>query len=1204
MKARANCYLIVFLWCLSALLGNAASFPPDSVGVSDTSLISNRALEKSDETAVSFRRSFSFDRVPATVNELPLDDDNLGNTFLEMEDRLENAQAIIAARQKINDAISAGRFLQRLDSLAWIEFPVVLADTISNVPIHIVFDNLRLYPDYAQLEVVIGMELPQRKVGAMTNQNMPGGSGNPNGGTEYVELFFGTPNLKFSHDGGIIGDALIGLYSDTPIGSTNPSKFGMILRPWHQYGNGANTQDLGTYVKIDCDGFVEMGLEADLLFSRDWIVPVDANANPKPTGRVQGHIQTIVNDWQNILVQVSLPNFAPASYTDIAFNLSTAVFDFSDFRNSPNVEFPEAYTQQGLLPSNPTLWRGVFIKNLELTLPKQIKKKDCVATNGGGGSQPGGSGMLILDERGMYAYGDVFDPPASHLASHGPAPPELNLSRPPAADYQWSASETEDSQIRGISPPAEVYTDQTATINSCRTTIGVDNLLIDGHGVSGHFYAENVLNIGDGSMDRWRYSISDLEVELVTNQVVGFGFGGEVGIPISKKTQNFGYSAFVNIPDRTYNFNVSVIDTLTFPVFKFADVSIHPGSYLDITATPSKFVPVAVLSGFAQVKGKLGSKEDDSEAPSDSLRVTAPRINFHLIRLATQGTKLDIMPGGHLEFDGEINVMGYNIPIADPTLERLPNGKLKFKVNISFNLTSQNDNGFAVTTNVNAKGKLETEDGNDQWNSDGLDIEGILVDIKFPSLEIYGYAYIFDNDPVYGKGFQGSLSVKIGPYEPPEDPMLTVELNAMFGQTTFKYWYVDGFVEWNTAAPGIILGPIEINGFGGGAYYHMKMESVNLAGGTDGSMGTMTSGAKYVPYEPTTLGLKATVAFKSPGTEVLDGVATLELRFGGAALQEIMFYGKAEIVPKNGIPAPNITKFSDKLRDRISDLPLSEAASKAKDKQEIDNPYDRILATAFIRMNFEEGFEFQGTFRVFISAAQGVITGQGGVDFLFSTPQDRWHIYVGGYAYDNINNAIIAGDGEPLPPIGVSLNLGQGITAGADAYFLTGNDIPGPPPLHPQAAAYFGISEQPPENRNQLNGRAAAGTGFAFGAAVFANIDKRIRNRGSYSNNSVQAQIGAGFDVSLLKYSSDTRCSISGTSPHGHKGWRATGRLWAYINGRAKYRGIGKNLDFGVLIDADLPKPAFLRIYVRFRLVININLEVDIGDRCGTPYYN
>ena len=1155
--------LLLSLWTMLQLHANGPGHPVPVDSSVQQAILATQVKKSLPVPAPApvMRRSFEFSQDLLVPTPPPGNDDNVATELMQLEQQANNMPAIQAAREKIQSAISAGNFLRRLDSLAWIDFPVVLADTISNVPIAIVFDNLRLYPDYAQLEVVVGMELPQQKVSATTGQGTTTGSQN-------VELFFGTPNLKFTHDGGIIGDAIIGLYSDVPIGSTNPEKFGLILRPYQEVGTGANAQALGTYVRIDCDGFVEMGVDADVLFSRDWIVPVNGNADPLPTGRVTGSIQTIVNDWQNLLVEISLPNFAPASYTDIAFNLSTAVFDFSDFRNSPNVVFPPAYAQQGLLPPNPSMWRGVFIKNLDVTLPRQIKKKGCIPPN----PPPSTGGMLMLDDTGMYAYGDALEL-SGPGAKGGPVEPDLILP-----DH---------------SPPV-------ATVNNCRTAIGVENLLIDNHGVSGLFYAENVLSTNDGSMDGWRYSIEDLQLELVASDVVGFGFGGEVGIPIAKKTQGFGYSAFVNIPNRTFNFNVTPVDTLTFPVFKMADVSIYPGSYLDITVTPSKFQPVAVLSGFAAIRGKMGSKEDDSEKPIDSLTVKAPKINFHKLRLATTGSKLSLMTGGYLSFDGQITVLGYNIPIADPKLTALPGGRIKLSVDIDFNLLDQQDNGFAVETTVNTKGALVVNEGNDQWNSDGLDLEGILVDIKLQGLEIFGYAYVFDGDPVYGRGWQGSLAVKIGKYTPPDDPMLTVELNAMFGQTNFKYWYVDGFVEWNTAGPGIVLGPIEINGFGGGAYYHMKLESVNLTGGSNGSMGTMTSGAKYVPYQPTTLGLKATVAFKTPGTDVLDGVATLELRFSGTGLQEIMFYGKAEIIPKNGIPAPGIVKFSEKLRDRISDLPLTKEQSEQKDKDEVKAPYDRILATAFIRMNFEQGFEFQGTFRVFISAAQGIITGEGGVDFLFSTPQNRWHIYVGGYTDDSI----IAGDGIPLPPVGVSLNLGQGITAGADAYFLTGNDIPGPPPLHPMAAAYFGISTQPADNRNQLNGRAANGSGFAFGAAVYAHIDKRIRNRGAYHRNSIQADVGAGFDVSLLRYASDTRCSQCNVSPHGHKGWRATGRIWAYLDGRARYRGIGKNLSLGVLIDADLPKPTWLYLQIRFTLVININIQVPIGDRCGTPVYN
>jgi len=1164
MKIRATTLLLTLFYCITCLGATAAPADTSQVMLASPDLLPPPPA----------RRVFHFGEQHLAPIP-PGDTDNLMSEMTELEEDQDNLASIQAARAKIGQAISLGHFLQRLDSLAWLEFPVVLADTISNVPIAIVFDDLRLYPDYAQLAVFIRMELPQRKIGAAAGSS----AGNTAGGTsDYVELFFGTPNLRFSHDGGIIGDALVGLYSDTPIGLDNPSKFGLILRSWHQYGSGGHTQDLGTYVRIDCDGFVELGLEADVLFSRDWIVPVNAAAvpNTNPNQRVTGHIQTVVDDWQNILVEISLPDFAPTSFPDIAFNLSTAVFDFSDFRNSPNVVFPPGYAAQNLLPANPTLWRGVYIKNLAVTLPQQIRRKGCQTTPTDGGS----TGMLLLDDQKMYAYGTDIELAAT--ATRGLAPPGLLAQSLP----------------RNFTPPPALPVTETA-VEACRTTVGVEDLFIDGHGVSGFFYAENVLHLGDGSMSGWRYSISDLALELVASDVVGFGFGGEIGIPIARADENFGYGAFVNIPDRTFNFTVITGRDYHFPVFKMADVTIEEGSFLHVTAAPAQFRPVAVLYGFAAIKARLHSTADDSQLPPDSLSVQGPRIRFQGLRLATSGDKLSLLPGGYLRFEGEVKILGYNIPLADPTLTQVPGGGLKLSVDISLNLLNQADNGFAAQTYVDVLGALETNQGIDQWRSDGLVIGSILVDIKLPALEIYGYAHVFEGNPAYGKGFQGSLQVKVGEYVPPQDPAFTLELNALFGQANFKYWYVDGFVEWNTATAGLVVGPIEINGFGGGAYYHMKMASVNLAGGGDGTLGTMASGVRYVPYEPTSLGLKATVAFKSPGADFLDGVATLELRFAGVALQEFMFYGKVEIVPPNGIGGGDaVAKFSDGLRDRISDLPLAEEASRTKDEGEIDDPYDRILATLFLRMNFELGFEFQGTCRAYISAAQGVIVGQGGIDFLVSTPQNRWHLYVGGYT----NGMIVAGDGLPLPPISVSLNLGEGITAGADAYFLTGNDIPGPPPLHPLAAAYFGISQQPPGNRNQLASHAAMGTGFAFGAAVYARIDVRIRDEGDYDRNCLRADVGAGFDVSLLKYATSTYCSLSGTSPHGHKGWRATGRIWAYINGRARYRGFGKNLSMGVLIDADLPQPTFLRIAVVFHLVIDWDIKIKIGDECGIPY--
>lgn len=1079
---------------------------------------------------------------PDSLGYSPATDD-LIQTQQEIEAINDELESLQNARDLIDRALSAGNFIRKLDDLAWIEFPALLGDTISNVPIHIAFDHLRLYPDYAELAVVVQIKLPQRRIDGMGP----------------VELYFGTPNLRISHDGGLVGAVTLGLYGNVPIGTGNPNKFAFILRgrPSTAATSG------GTYVVIDCNGFVEMGVEADVLFSRDWIVPVDAQSEPLSSGRVQGRVQTVIDDWQNLLVELSLPHFAPTDYPDIAFHLSTAVFDFSDFRNSPGMMFPKGYAERELPPGCPGLWRGVFIKNLELSLPRQFRAKGCDEGPASPGGGDGGVGMLLLDGTGQYAY-DTEPPTRGGHGQYEPPSPE------PAA------------------LPA-----------ACRITLGVHNLLIDSRGLSGSVYAHDVLPMQQGSMDGWPFSIDSLAVELVTSRVTSFSFAGRLAIPLHQVGQSFTYGAFINIPDRSYSFDVGIGQDYIFPAFKLASVGILQGSYLRIGVRQRRFEALAVLYGYAEVRAKASSTGTD-EMPQDTSKLSfrAARLNFHGLGVATRGVRLGLVPGGYLSLENNMSFMGIPLPIAEPRLTAMPGGRVRLSFYMNFNLMEPADNGFAVSTDVGvmAAFKDDDDDGH-RWQNAGVSVGSIYVNIRMPSLKIRGYVHIFDDHPIYNRGFQGALAVEVGDSSK-NAKLFSMELNAIFGRTDFRYWYVDGFLEMDAISITVVPGVLAINGFGGGAYYHMKMDGIDPS--AVGQAGVTSSGVRYVPHQATTLGLKASVALRSPSTDVIDGVATLELAFAGIALQEIMFYGRAEIMCAPGGDLNELaTKLSDQIGDRISDLHKARELINSEDTNATNAPDNQILATLFLRMNFEGGFEFQGTFRAQISAAQGAITGEGGVDILVSRPQQRWHLYLGGYT----SNTIVASDGAVLPPIQVTLNLGEGITAGAGAYFLTGNDLPGPPPLHPAAAAFFGLTSATANNRASLAGSAAAGTGFAFGAFVFAHIDKRIRDGGNYDDNCIRADLGAGFDVSMLRYSASTYCSLSGHSPHGHKGWRATGRIWAYIEGRITYRRLPINLGTGILAEADLPKPTYLRLQIKFKFLRwDITKTLDVGEQCGTPF--
>jgi hypothetical protein len=802
-----------------------------------------------------------------------------------------------------------------------------------------------------------------------------------------------------------------------------------------------------------------------------------------------------------------------------------------------------------------------------------------------------GTGMLMLDDYGdhLYAEGELVLPDFSPeygmkdengLPTGGPQPPLAQGIAPPT--FIAPAAAPLDTLPRD-------------TIMKARRKIGINDLLIDGHGVSGHFYADDIIPLEEGRMnDRWQFSVASLEVDLLASNVTALEFAGRVALPVSEEGEAFFYEAFACIPEKRYNFTVITTEDYEFNVFKLAEVTIRSGSYLKIESTPTSFIPSAVLFGDAYLR----AGNNEGGATSEDEAVFAARVSFDGLQFSTRTPRMSMIENGSIGLS-DVRLFNYDVPIPSPRILFTRQGP-RLTCDLSINTMAQGDNGFAATTQVSVLGKLDSTRNYDHYVNAGLDVSSVYVKLKLPSIEAIGIVHIFDNDPVYGEGFQGSLDVKIGP--DPESPMFAVEMNAIFGKKEFEYWYVDALVESANWYLEVIPRVAGINGIGGGAYYHMKMESADLLNGGNGQLGVTTSGLKYVPDENIVLGLKVSVPFvnpKPPDTETLDGVATLEIAFSKTAIQDIMFYGKVEIIspkPPGGDVAAG--KLSATAGERTKELGQTKAESMKADSIATIAPRDAILGSLFLRMNFERGFEFQGTARVRISAAEGTITGEGGIDILVSAPRKKWHLYVGGYT----DNSIVAGDGLPLPPVSVNFTMGNGMRASAGAYFLIGNDLPGPPPIHPAAAAYFGIQQDRAHNRGALADQAAQGTGFAFGAYIATGIEKRTRKKGKYKNNRIIAEVGAGFDVSLLKYQSNTRCSAdTQQSPHGHKGWRATGRIWAYINADVRYRGVGKNLGLGVLMEADLPNPTYLFMIIKVKVVFNFKVEVEVGDRCGCP---
>jgi len=407
------------------------------------------------------------------------------------------------------------------------------------------------------------------------------------------------------------------------------------------------------------------------------------------------------------------------------------------------------------------------------------------------------------------------------------------------------------------------------------TTIGAQHLIIDNAGISGKFFATNVINTSEGDMSGWGYSIDQLSVQLNANHLTGGSINGDIAVPaFNGNTLEYGAVISEHPTGGTnYLFTASASDTMEMDMFK-AKLTIDPASQITVDVVNNQFKPQMVLSGlvdFNQDKAKVKGIQFQSL----SIITDAPYVTSGSFAVVSSDSSRLI------NFPLSIN----NIALGTH------NGKTALGMQVAFNIGDTGVSGFSATTQIKLLSNLDASPANTSPNFsfDKITVDQINIIATTTAFHLEGFVMFNQSHPTYGDGFYGSLNLKI-PSAFGQKEML---LQAAFGsKEDYRYWMVDA------AIPVYIpIQPLKITQIRGGISKHMRptLTPPQLIAAVNSGAPLSGQAQMMVPDDSYGLGFKAGVAFETEGKpEGLNGDVVFNIMFNGnGGLQYINLIGDA-----------------------------------------------------------------------------------------------------------------------------------------------------------------------------------------------------------------------------------------------------------------------------------------------------------------------
>lgn len=690
-----------------------------------------------------------------------------------------------------------------------------------------------------------------------------------------------------------------------------------------------------------------------------------------------------------------------------------------------------------------------------------------------------------------------------------------------------------------------------------RISLEASRLLVDENGITADIAGKNILSLDAGDASGWGFSVENLRLSLLANNIKGFGFDGHIHIPISEKNQPCPYKAYIS--NNEYLFQVGLGENLSFDIFGEAEMRLNPTSYLLMQVKNKRFSPKLVLNGSIGID-KGGFKIE--------------QIIFSKLTFATESPYFSVESVG---YGGEVKLNNFPVTIRDIRLHS-ENNKAILGFDMNVNLMQQK---------IAAGGRLEIasayQDG--LWKFQGVHIGALkLENTQLTGFSLDGEIRLEKNHPIYGNYFGGHIEATFHAFS----KNMKVNVTSVFGHNDFRYWYVEGQTEFPGA--GIPVGPVLLNGFTGGAYYRMSP----------------TGGSKlqaYAPDDNVSLGLKAAVAYSVGNKLALNGDALFEMNFlSSGGIRNIRFYGSAQFMSSLNMTGKlkDLTEMYKQAQAKSGNLSNS-FCHKLPDNMSGSDLTKKILpdlqlsgaVNAYMAMDYDfPSKTFDADFKVMVHVPGGILRGTGnnneaGWAKLHCSPQ-TWYVHVG----------------TPTNPIGLKLGLGP-LSLSTQSYFMLGDKLENPT-VPKEVIDILGITPQQADYMKYPN-IMEGGKGVAFGSRFSFDTGDL-----TFLILYARFMAGTGFDM-MLRDMSNYACEGS-NAPVGIGGWYANGQCYAYLSGelgvKVKLLFINKKITVikgatAALLQARLPNPTWIGGQLAVRLNVlgglvkaNMKMKMSFGDDC------